>query len=134
MKTLSSPQVRSIMSHDPIPQTLPTLELWCRSLAQRILLIRELKLFPSLASVVGTDLEDDEAPSWYVEIQRHLRELPKLEERFQKACDEYRQLWLSLPSPLSKLNQRDTVSALQDLIMTTSTIEAQTADPVASNA
>ncbi len=122
------------MLHDPIPHTLPALELWCRSLAQRILLIRELELFPSMANVTDAVPENDEAPGWYMEIQRHLRDLPKLEERFQKACDEYRQLWLSLPSPLSKSNQRDIVSALQDLIMTTSTTEAQTADPAATNA
>ena len=77
------------MSHDPTAQTLLALELCCRSLAQRILLIRELQKLqfpvPDLGAPPGNPLSS----TCLQEIQRHLSELPDLEHRFYEACEEH---------------------------------------------
>lgn len=103
------------MLHDSAAQTLLALELCCRSLAQRILLVRELQAY---APPLGAGPEDPAAPLWDQEIRRHLRELPDLENRFRQACAEYQTL---RAAPLGQTASRvpeNVRSALQDLICT----------------
>lgn len=119
------------MLHDPLAQTLLALELCCRSLAQRILLIRELQAY---APLIGSGDPEDGAPVWNQEIRRHLHELPELEARFRAACAEHRLLGLSLGSPLAMPGQTPlggTYAALQDLI---SAEPAQRPGPLAPEA
>ena len=114
------------MLHDPAAQTLLALELCCRSLAQRILLIRELQAY---ASLIGSDDPEDGAPVWNQEIRRHLHELPELEGRFRAACAEHRLLGLSLGSPAMPGHTPlgGTSAALQDLI---SAVPTRKPDPL----
>lgn len=119
------------MLHDPAAQTLLALELCCRSLAQRILLIRELQAY---APLIGGGNPEDDAPVWNQEIRRHLHELPELEARFRAACTEHRLLQLSLDSPLTMSGYAPlggTSATLQNLI---SAEPAQRPDPLVPEA
>ena len=114
------------MLHDPAAQTLLALELCCRSLAQRILLIRELQAY---APLIGSADPEAGAPVWNQEIQRHLHELPELEGRFRAACTEHRRLQLSLDAPLALPGHTPPGGggALQDLI---SAVPTRKPDPL----
>lgn len=79
------------------PHLLAPLELCCRSLAQRILLARELQrlwpdaLDPGDTAVGGWEEQHGEEPvpartQGWQEIWRHIAELPELEGRFDEAC------------------------------------------------
>lgn len=102
------------MSHDPTAQTLLSLELCCRSLAQRILLIRELRSLQHGVPAAGSFL----SPAGQREIGRHLRELPELEQRFWEACDEHSRLRRSGASLLLPDGSvgRETRPSLRDLV------------------
>lgn len=110
------------MSHSPDPQTLLALELCCRSLAQRILLIRELQalVLPIDVSTIRHEhepLDQSALPIYLPEIQRHIRELSELEERFHAACDEHARLHHVLTFPLPSPNQQGTSQrTLRELI------------------
>lgn len=87
------------MSHSYTDQMILELELCCRSLGQRILLTRELQNIRHLSPALGGNQEDDLPPVWVQAVQRHLGELPELEQRFYKACDEHHRLQLAATSP-----------------------------------
>lgn len=106
------------MSHDPTDQTLLALELCCRSLAQRILLIRELRKLQLPVPDLDAPPGDTISSTCLQEIQRHLLELPDLEYRFYAACDEHSRLRRAAASATQTPSVRQDVphTSLRELI------------------